>query len=142
MTATTTTATTDGALLPTNSMIFHNPTILTFPRMAHGLLPAPQQYPVCFLPHPVYYAAPTFQLPSHPLPFLAQQYSPTIVRPPVVIGIARKRKPQVEYHCCKKYWKYHVLDKPVGKMGALPHALDCPVRKQCRRPNNRPKGPH
>jgi hypothetical protein len=33
------------------------------------------------------------------------------------------------------------VDKPEGRMGAPPHCLDCPVRKQRRHPNRGPKGP-
>jgi hypothetical protein len=123
-----------GTLLPTTTGV----AMLSFPTMAPGLLQAPQPYPVFY---PVY--AP-FQLPAHRLPFQYYYFPPLIVQPPVV-GNARKRKrkPQVEEsHCCKRYWKYHVLDKPEGSMGAPPHCMDCPVRKQRKRPNNGPKGPH
>ena len=137
MAATTTAATltaSAGTLLPTTTGVARHDATLTFPTMAPGLLQAPQQYPVYFLPHPVYTS---FQLPVHRLPYYIP---PLIVRPPV--GVARKRKPQVESHCCKRYWKYHAIDKPEGAMGAPPHCLDCPVRKQRRRPNNGPQGPH
>jgi hypothetical protein len=111
--------------------------------------------PVCFSwpSMPIYYYAPPYQqLP--PLPFvLAHQQQllahqqraslPPIIAVPSNQEPRRKRKPQVvDYRCCKKYWKYNVVDKPEGRMGAPPHCLDCPVRKQRRHPNRGPKGPH
>jgi hypothetical protein len=117
---------TNGALLPTTtgSRPWNSPT-LTFPRMVvPGLfVQAPQQYPVCFLVHPIYYAP--YQLLPQPLPFLLVQQAAR----PVIVSSSRprRRKQQVEYHCCKKYWKHHVVNKQEGKMGGPPHCLDCPV---------------
>jgi hypothetical protein len=128
--ATKTTATA-GVLLPTA------PKVVPPGLFVHA---RPQQYPpVCFLAHPLYYAPyQPYQLP-HPFQLLAQQAARPVV---VSSSRPRKRKHQGEYHCCKKYWMYHVVDKQEGKMGAPPHCLDCPVRKQRRHPNRGPKGPH
>ena len=96
ITAAMTTAATMTAATTTASVARHDAT-RTFPTMTPELFQAPQQYP--------------FQLPAHRLPFLPPYYfPPLIVRPPE--GVARKRKPQDESHCCKKYWTYCVLGKP------------------------------
>jgi hypothetical protein len=116
-----------GTLLPTMTGVAHHDATPTLPRMAPGLLL--QTAVSCLL----FAASRLFTIPasgsptSVPAPVLL---SPLIVGPPV--GVARKCKPQVESHCCKRYWKYHVLDKPEGSTGAPPHCLDCPVRKQRR----------
>ena len=137
-----TTDATDGALLlptTTGSTFVHKPStaLTTFPRLAPG-----QQHLACFLAHPiVYYAPPYYQ----PLPLLLAHHQQAL-GPPVIFSNSRPRKrklQEVEYqHCCKKSWKYHVIDKQEGKMGAPPHCLACPVRKQRRHPNRGPKGPH
>jgi hypothetical protein len=118
---------TNDASLPATTGVAHHDATPTLPRMAPGLLL--QTAVSCLL----FAASRLFTIPasgsptSVPAPVLL---SPLIVGPPV--GVARKRKPQVESHCCKRYWKSHVLDKPEGSTGAPPHCLDCPVRKQRR----------
>jgi hypothetical protein len=102
--------------------------------------------PLCFWSQQpaYYYAAPPYyqQLPPQSLPFvLAHQQQllahQQLASRPIVPGVyssqprRTRRKPKVvDYQrCCKKYWKYHAVDKPGGRMGAPPHCLDCPVRK-------------
>ena len=145
---TVTTTSPIGAVTTTNTTGVYHPSpssrngIEQFPRALPLFFPSPM-FMTPFGRHPIFYQhspllAPSLiglvfhPTPPRPLPY----YTPLIVRPPV--GIARKRrKPQVEYRrCCEKYCKYHVVDKPAGKTGAPPHCLDCPVRKQFRRPNN------
>jgi hypothetical protein len=163
--ATATTATTNAAtvlpLVPTTSRA-----LVEEAEALQQCRPPVCRPPVCFSswppflmahpPPPIYYygAAPyQQQLPPQSLPFvlahqqqlLAHQQRASL--PKVAISSSqprRRRKPMVvgEYqHCCKKYWTYQVVDKPEGRMGAPPHCLDCPVRKQRRHPSKGPKGP-
>jgi hypothetical protein len=110
-------------------------------------------WPSSLLAHPppiYYYPAPYHQLPPQSLPFvLAHPQQQLLANQqqaswPIVVSSSQpgRRKPKVVEHqnCCKKYWKYHVVDRPEGRMGAPPHCLDCPVRKH-RHPNRGPKGP-
>jgi hypothetical protein len=110
----------------------------------------PFSWPSALMAHPppiYYYLAPYQQLPfvlAHQQQLLAHQQQ-VWSQPTTIVSQQprrRRRTPKVvEYRCCKKLWKYHVVDKPEGRMGAPPHCLDCPVQKPQRHPNRGPKGP-
>jgi hypothetical protein len=145
--------------VPTNTTTgiaraFHKPAMA--PVKAQQQCPPVGFWSSSFLGHPpplYYYAAPAYhQLPPQSLPFVLAHQQQLLANQqqalwPIAVSSSqqptRRRKPKVvEYQrCCKKYWKYHVVDKPEGRMGAPPHCLDCPVRKQRRHPNRGPKGP-
>jgi hypothetical protein len=143
-TATNATRNATALLVPSNTGIHRAPVKTPQPQLCP---------PISFWP-PIYYYGPAYHQLPHPqsLPFvLAHQQQLLANQQQAIVPVVshtsqprRRRNPKavVEYQrCCKKYWKYHAVDKPEGRMGAPPHCLDCPVRKQRRHPNRGPKGP-
>jgi hypothetical protein len=106
-TAARTTASADTLFPTARTGVTHHDATPTYPTTkAPGILQAPQQYPVytfCRIPSVHHSSCRLTNIRSCPG---TTPPPPMIVQAPV--WVARKLRPQVESHCCKIYWKYHV----------------------------------